>query len=184
MTESAAVASREAGAGRAARDGGSPPAGSRWVGWARLGATAAVVVALDQASKAIAVAALIRGESVDVFFGLEMTHVRNTGLAFGVLSGGGLAVLALIAAALALLLFYFGRHAGEDYTWLPAGAIVGGALGNLADRSREGTVIDFIDPIFWPAFNVADIAVVLGVLGLFYVAEGRRHGGAGGEAGD
>ena len=187
MTDSAALAAGDARAGRAARDGGVPPAGSRWAAWARLGATAAVVVMLDQASKAIAVAALVRGESVDVFFGLEVTHVRNTGVAFGVLSGGGAVVLLLVGAALAVLLVYFGRHAAEGSTWLPAGAILGGALGNLADRAREGTVIDFIDPILWPAFNVADIAVVLGVLGLFYVAEGRRRGASaepgGGKAG-
>lgn len=158
----------------AARGGSSHS--ERWTSWARLGAAAALVVALDQASKAIAVAALVRGESVDVFFGLELTHVRNTGVAFGVLSGGGAAVLALIVAAVALLLAYFARRADEAFTWLPAGAILGGALGNLADRAREGTVIDFIDPILWPAFNVADIAVVVGVLGLFYVAEGRRRG--------
>ena len=50
--------------------------------------------------------------------------------------------------------------------------LLGGALGNLADRTREGAVIDFIDPVFWPAFNLADASVVLGVALLLYVSEG------------
>jgi len=141
--------------------------------WARLGAVLAAVVALDQIAKAVAVSALARGESVNVFLGLDLTHVRNTGVAFGALSGAGVLVPILIGVALAALLAYFARHAGIAWMWLPVGWILGGALGNLADRAREGTVVDFIDPIAWPAFNLADVFVVLGVLGLFYVSEGR-----------
>ena len=144
--------------------------------WAWLGATAAAVVAVDQATKQLAVSALERGQSESVFIGLELTHVRNTGIAFGALSGGGALVLALIAGAVLLLLVHFARRADTPGLWLPVGAVLGGALGNLADRSRDGTVIDFIDPIVWPAFNVADIAIVLGVLGLFYVTGGSRGG--------
>ena len=143
--------------------------------WGRMGAVAGVVVVLDQATKAIAVASLRRGESVNVFFGIDLTHVRNTGVAFGALAGGGALVLVLVGCALAILALYFARHARTAGMWVPVGLILGGALGNLADRAREGTVIDFIDPIAWPAFNVADIAVVVGVLGLFYVAEGPGH---------
>ena len=60
------------------------------------------------------------------------------------------------------------------FLWLPVGLILGGALGNLADRARDGAVIDFIDPIAWPAFNFADAAIVAGVLGLLYVVETQR----------
>jgi signal peptidase II len=60
------------------------------------------------------------------------------------------------------------------YLWLPFGAVAGGAIGNLADRVRDGAVVDFIDPIFWPAFNLADVAIVLGIFGLLYVIEGPR----------
>jgi signal peptidase II len=144
--------------------------------WARLGAAAAAVVALDQGAKQLAVAALDRGQSESVFIGLELTHVRNTGIAFGALSGGGALVIALIAGALVLLLAYFARHADAPGLWLPVGVVLGGALGNLADRAREGTVIDFIDPLVWPAFNIADMAIVGGVLGLLYLSSGRRHG--------
>jgi len=150
--------------------------------WARVGAVVAAVVGLDQITKAIAVSSLVRGESVNVFLGLDLTHVRNTGVAFGALSGAGVLVPILIGGALAALLAYFARHAGIAWMWLPVGWILGGALGNLADRAREGTVVDFIDPIAWPAFNLADTFVVLGVLGLFYVAEGRGRGRSGGAA--
>ena len=55
------------------------------------------------------------------------------------------------------------------------GLLLGGALGNLADRAREGAVVDFIDPVAWPAFNVADSCIVVGVLALLYVVEGRQR---------
>jgi signal peptidase II len=74
-----------------------------------------------------------------------------------------------------LLGLYFAFHTSTPYLWLPFGAVAGGALGNLADRAREGAVIDFIDPIVWPAFNIADAAIVLGILGLLYAIEGPRH---------
>jgi signal peptidase II len=51
--------------------------------------------------------------------------------------------------------------------------LLGGALGNLTDRAREGAVIDFIDPVAWPAFNVADSCIVVGVVLLLWVVEGR-----------
>lgn len=138
---------------------------------------AAAVIALDQVTKAIVVASLGRGENVNVFLALDVSHVRNTGVAFGILAGGGGAIVVLVVIAMLALLTYFARHARVGYLWLPVGAILGGALGNLADRAREGTVIDFIDFVFWPAFNLADIAVVLGVLGMLYVMEGQPRAG-------
>ena len=130
-------------------------------------ARAVVVVGLtvlvDQAAKAIAVASLDRGEEVNVFLGLDMTYVRNEGVAFGALSGGGPVLVAVIALALAGLVTYFILNSELRLLWLPVGLILGGALGNLADRAREGAVIDFIDPIAWPAFNVADAALWVGI---------------------
>lgn len=151
--------------------------------WARLGAVLAVVVAIDQATKAAAVASLGLGESVNVFYGLDLTHVRNTGVAFGALSGGGALVLVLVGVAIVALLGYFAAHADRPGMWAPVGTILGGALGNLVDRVRDGEVIDFIDPVLWPAFNIADTAVVIGVLGLLYVAERREPAGEEGRAG-
>ena len=136
-------------------------------------ATAGLVVAVDQATKQLADANIERGGEVNVFFGLDFTNTRNTGVAFGALEGGGLVVGILIGMSLALLIAYFAVQRDMPWLWLPVGMLLGGALGNLADRAREGAVIDFIDPVAWPAFNVADTCIVLGVLGLLWVVEGR-----------
>jgi signal peptidase II len=136
-------------------------------------ATAAVVVALDQATKQLAATRIERGEQVGVLPGLELTNTRNTGVAFGALEGGGVIVALLIGLSLALLLGYFAANWTKPWLWLPVGLLLGGALGNLADRAREGAVIDFIDPVAWPAFNVADSCIVVGVVVLLYVVEGR-----------
>jgi signal peptidase II len=143
-------------------------------GVTRAFAAAAVVVALDQATKQIAVSSLSRGESVNVFFGLDFTNTRNRGVAFGALAGGGLVIAILIGLALALVLGYFAMNADRAWLWLPVGLLLGGALGNLVDRAREGAVTDFIDPIAWPAFNLADVSIVVGVLGLLYLLESGR----------
>ena len=134
-------------------------------------ATAGVVVALDQGTKALVVAQIAPGEHVDVVPGLGLTNVRNTGVAFGALDGAGLVVAVLIGLSLALLLAYFATHLDTPWLWLPVGGLFGGALGNLADRARDGAVVDFIDPVRWPAFNVADMCIVGGVLLLLYVVE-------------
>jgi signal peptidase II len=136
-------------------------------------ATAGVVVALDQATKQLAATQIARGDQVDVFPGLDFTNARNTGVAFGALQGGGIVVAVLIALSLGLLIGYFAANRDKPWLWLPVGMLLGGALGNLADRAREGGVIDFIDPVAWPAFNVADACIVIGVVTLLYVAEGR-----------
>jgi signal peptidase II len=135
---------------------------------------AALFLALDQATKQLVVNSIGRGESENVFFGIELVNVRNKGVAFGAFGGGGLPVTLLTVAALALLLGYFAMRSRTPWLWLPVGVIGGGALGNLLDRVREGAVVDFIDPMLWPAFNVADIGIVVGILGLFYVIEGPR----------
>ena len=108
-----------------------------------------------------------------MFPGLDFTNTRNTGVAFGALEGGGLLVALLIGVSLALLIGYFAVNRDRPWLWLPVGMLLGGALGNLADRAREGAVIDFIDPIAWPAFNVADSCIVVGVVVLLWVVEGR-----------
>jgi signal peptidase II len=141
---------------------------------ARVVAVVGLTVLVDQATKAIAIASLERGEEVNVFLALDLTYVRNEGVAFGALSGGGPLLVVVIALALAGLAAYFAMNSSVPLLWLPVGLILGGALGNLADRARDGAVIDFIDPIAWPAFNLADAAIVVGVLGLLYVVETQR----------
>ncbi len=138
-------------------------------------ATAGVVVAIDQVTKQIAATNVERGGEVSVFPGLEISNTRNSGVAFGVFQDGGVIVAVLIGASLVLLIGYFLRHSDVPLMWLPVGMLLGGALGNLADRAREGAVIDFIDPVAWPAFNVADSCIVVGVLLLLWVVEGRTR---------
>ena len=138
-------------------------------------ATAGVVVAIDQVTKQIAATNVERGGEVSVFPGLEISNTRNSGVAFGVFQDGGVIVAVLIGASLVLLIGYFLRHSDVPLMWLPVGMLLGGALGNLADRGRQGAVIDFIDPVAWPAFNVADSCIVVGVFLLLWVVEGRTR---------
>jgi signal peptidase II len=148
---------------------------TRSQGWARALATLLTALAADQGSKQLVDSRLMRGESVNVFLGIDLTNTRNRGVAFGALEGSDVVVGVLIGLALVLLLAYFAANATKPWLWLPVGLLLGGALGNLADRAREGAVIDFIDPIGWPAFNLADAMIVVGVLALLYVVEGRRE---------
>ena len=144
----------------------------RQAAWSLMAVACALVFVLDQVTKQAVVASIDRGEDVSFFIGINLTYVRNEGIAFGIGSGGALVVVVTLVA-LTLLLGWFAAHATVSRMWLPVGALFGGALGNLADRARGGYVIDFIDPVAWPAFNVADIAIVLGLLGLLYVSEGE-----------
>ena len=137
-------------------------------------ATVGVVVAIDQLTKAWVRATVAPQEKINVFFGLDITRVKNTGVAFGALAGSGSLVLVAVGLAMAGLLAYFATHATRPRLWLPVGMVFGGALGNLADRVRIDGVTDFIDPVLWPAFNFADVSIVLGVFGVLYLAESRR----------
>jgi len=139
---------------------------------ARTLAVAVAVVAADQISKAIVRGSVGRTERVDLFPGLDLVNTRNTGVAFGFFSGGGALVAILAGAALIALLAFFATHAERPLVWLPTGLLIGGAAGNLIDRAAEGSVTDFLDPPFWPAFNLADAAITIGVLTLLYVIEG------------
>jgi signal peptidase II len=143
--------------------------------WRRAAIALALFMAFDQVTKQIAIHSVAPGDKANVFFGIDVVNVRNTGIAFGALASGGVLVTALTAAALGLLIGYFAIRSGTPWLWLPTGVIAGGALGNLADRARDGAVHDFIDPVLWPAFNVADAGIVVGILGLLYVIEGRDH---------
>jgi signal peptidase II len=139
---------------------------------------AAAVLAADQASKAIVRGSIGRGERIDVLPGLDLVNTRNTGVAFGFFSGGGTVVAIVAAVALVGLLAFFATHLQRPLVWLPTGLLVGGAAGNLVDRAREGAVTDFVDLPLWPAFNLADAAITVGVLALLYVLEGPPSRGA------
>jgi signal peptidase II len=157
---------------------------TRLDGWRRALIVAGVIVLLDQITKALIVAHRMVGESESIFIGIDLNYVRNSGVAFGAFAEGGNLVWVLTGLAIAGLITYFALRADRPWLWLPVGAIAGGALGNLADRARSGSVVDFIDPIAWPAFNIADIAIVVGILGFVWVAEGwGQDEGDGGDEG-
>jgi signal peptidase II len=139
-------------------------------------AVAGLVVAADQASKAAVVSGLALGERVDLFAGFELERVTNSGVAFGLLSDASDGVvLAITLAALAIVVGWFAADAARSRLWLGVGLLVGGALGNLADRIREDAVTDFLDPPLWPAFNLADVAITLGVVVLVLTAFGTSE---------
>lgn len=137
---------------------------ARGPGLGRATAVAAVAIALDQVTKGVVRGNVTPGERIDVFGGLEIVRVANRGIAFGMLDGAGSAVIVIAAIAFAILLGVFLVSAERPGLWLPIGLLAGGAVGNLIDRVRDGFVTDFIDPPRWPAFNVADIEITLGVV--------------------
>jgi signal peptidase II len=139
--------------------------------FARAGLVLVVVVVLDQVTKALVRGGIDVGEEDSVLPAVSLVHVRNTGVAFGAFSGGGLIVVALVAAALTALLYYFVTHLDKPLVWLPTGMLLGGSIGNIIDRVRDGAVTDFVKLPAWPAFNVADVSITFGVLVLLWVIE-------------
>jgi signal peptidase II len=140
--------------------------------WVRAGLVLIGVVAIDQLSKHAIEHSILAGEERKVLPGLEFVHTRNNGVAFGFLPGNHLAVTLVICAALLALLVYFLTHSTRPFVWLPTGMLIGGALGNILDRLREGSVTDFVKlPLGWPPFNLADASITLGVLILLLVIE-------------
>jgi len=134
------------------------------------------VVLVDQLTKRWVSSSIAPGDTQRFLPAIDLVHVENHGVAFGVLAGGHTAVSILVGAALLGLLAYFVRHANRPLLWLPTGLLVGGALGNVLDRLREGSVTDFIKLPLWPAFNLADLSITVGVLALLYVVEERARG--------
>jgi signal peptidase II len=132
--------------------------------WRLAGALCGIVVAVDQAAKAIVENHLVPGQQVDVLgpFGLTLSH--NQGVAFGLASGSDAPLVAFAFAALAVIGFILQRNPALPGIWVAAGLISGGALGNLADRLRAGAVTDYVEIGSWPPFNLADVAITAGVV--------------------
>ena len=135
-------------------------------------AACGVVVALDQGTKALATSLVSRGDRVEILPFLHIENVRNKGVAFGI--GGDISAVFIGATVILLLgfLVFLAFRGGSGWlVWLPAALLIGGALGNLADRVRDGAVTDFISLPLWPTFNLADLAIVAGVLLLLFDVE-------------
>ena len=151
------------------------------------GSLALAVLALDQITKLLVQAHLKLYTSVEIVPGFfNLVHTLNKGAAFGFMNDRDTdwQVYFFIAAAAFAVLIIFNllskaENEGRLFVWA-LGAILGGALGNVADRLRLGEVVDFLDfavgSYHWPAFNVADIAITCGSLALIFsfYARGRR----------
>jgi signal peptidase II len=132
---------------------------------------AALVLVADRITKHLVRTNLQPGQSDRVFSWLHWVHDQNNGVAFGFLAGGGALVVIVTAAVALVLLAYFLRAPDRPWLWLSTGLLVGGAIGNLLDRLISGSVTDFIKVPHWPAFNVSDIAITIGVISLVLVLE-------------
>jgi signal peptidase II len=139
----------------------------------RVSLLAAIVIALDQVTKAVALERLAPGVPVELASWLALTLVMNPGLAFGVLAGvppGWRWLVAVLSVVALVVLARVALRVLPAHGWpgiLAVGLIFGGAVGNLIDRLRWGAVVDFVDVHWhgyhWPAFNVADSAITVGV---------------------
>ena len=135
---------------------------------------------LDQLTKTWALSALDAGRTIDLVWTLRFRLIFNTGAAFS--QGEGLGpLLAILVLVVVGLLVRLGARTGDPVARLCIGVIIGGALGNLADRVFRsgdgflgGAVVDFVDLQWWPVFNLADAAVVVG--GATIVLRGIRGG--------
>ena len=136
-------------------------------------ATAVVVVVLDQLTKAAVLASLSGGAvseraTITSFFNLALTY--NSGISFGLFNGSSgvnAFVFSVLAAAIVGVLVYWLSRASSPLLAVAIGLIIGGAVGNVLDRIRLGAVVDFLDfhvgGLHWPAFNLADSAICIGV---------------------
>jgi signal peptidase II len=148
----------------------------QWVGF---GAVALAAVGADQLTKQVVARTLALGEEVHIAGPFSIHHVQNSGIAFGLFSRATSIVIVLTGLAVAWMLVFFARS-GRRHTILPValGFVLGGSVANLLDRVRLGHVTDFLDVRYWPAFNLADTFIVVGVAILFGAlarADRRSH---------
>ena len=138
--------------------------------WLALGAIAISAAVADQVTKHVVASNLGLGEALHVVGPFSIRHVQNSGIAFGLFANATAGVIVVTGIAVAWMLAYFARS-GARHPVLPValGLVIGGSVSNLADRVRLGFVTDFLDFRYWPAFNLADSFIVIGV-GILLVA--------------
>ena len=164
----------------------------RWLGagltqWIVLALVAGAAVVADQLTKQVVGRTLALGESVDILGPFSIHHVQNSGIAFGLFGSRTPIVIAVTAIVVVAMLAFFARS-GRRHPVLPValGLVLGGSIANLIDRVRLGHVTDFLDVVAWPAFNLADTFIVVGVAILFgtLVLGDRSHRMHGARRGD
>ena len=132
---------------------------------------AAAIVALDQYTKKFFAGSLQPQDSLEILHFFNINLVYNRGISFGMLAGDApwLPLFLIIATSvIVFLLILWMKRAKEQIIIISLGSIIGGAIGNIVDRVHYGFVIDFLDfhwgRYHWPAFNIADSAVFMGVV--------------------
>jgi signal peptidase II len=143
--------------------------------WGGLATVAIAAVLADQVTKRVVTHTLALDQAEHVIGPLSIHHVQNSGIAFGLFSSATAGVTVVTSIAVIWMLVFFARS-GSRHPVLPAalGLLIGGSVSNLLDRIRLGHVTDFIDFRYWPAFNLADSFIVIGVvilLGALVVAD-------------
>jgi signal peptidase II len=138
--------------------------------WVGLGAVVLAAIGSDQLTKLIVSTQLALDDSLHVVGPFSIHHVQNSGIAFGLFASATPIVTALTALAVGWMLLFFARS-GARHPVLPValGLLIGGSTSNLIDRIRLGHVTDFLDLRYWPAFNLADSFIVIGV-GILFIA--------------
>jgi len=153
------------------------PLGASWPQWTSLGAVALAALGADQLTKAIVTSRLDLNDEVHIVGPFSIHHVTNSGIAFGLFASATSIVILLTGLAVAWMLYFFARS-GSRHPVLPValGLVIGGSVSNLIDRVRLGHVTDFLDFKYWPAFNLADTFIVVGVAALLLalVASDRK----------
>jgi signal peptidase II len=152
------------------------PLGASWSQWVSLGAVALAALGADQLTKAIVTNRLGLNDEVHIVGPFSIHHVTNSGIAFGLFASATPIVILLTALAVAWMLYFFARS-GSRHPVLPIalGLVIGGSVSNLIDRVRLGHVTDFLDLRYWPAFNLADTFIVIGVASLLLALVALDH---------
>jgi signal peptidase II len=132
--------------------------------WIGLTIVALAAVGADQLTKHVVASNITLDTAVRLVGPFSIRHVQNSGIAFGLFSSATAAVIVLTTVAVAWMLLFFARS-GARHPALPValGLLIGGSVSNLVDRVRLGYVTDFLDLRWWPAFNLADASIVVGV---------------------
>jgi len=143
------------------------PFGASWAQWISLAAVALSALGADQLTKTIVTSRLDLNDEVHIVGPFSIHHVTNSGIAFGLFASATSIVILLTSLAVAWMLYFFARS-GSRHPVLPValGLVIGGSVSNLVDRVRLGHVTDFLDLRYWPAFNLADTFIVVGVAAL------------------
>ena len=124
----------------------------------------------DQAVKHLVRTTMVQGQSIPIIENIfHITYIENPGAAFGILANQRMLFLILTAVIVGVMIYlYCSLSNKKSLTAISLGIVVSGAIGNFIDRFMQGTVTDFLDFRIWPIFNIADIALCVGLALIFY----------------